>query len=229
MTRNEGRVPEAQARGKEWVRSFLFSVKIDSPLAHLHIVSKLYAVLALSLVLLRFIATESPDPAGAFLMTLLAFLGLYLSGTLRWVFGSYLIIMFPGLFGMALAWVVFNPSRGGSVLFQIPVYSGTIRLGISLGLGLFVAFAVGWYLVRKGVFWGIVGGLILSIGVTLLVGNPSISFAEFSFFRPLQVVVTGQNLVVALTKSLGYGAMMLVSLMLVMTSRVSCVSSAFPM
>jgi energy-coupling factor transporter transmembrane protein EcfT len=219
MTQTEGAQPQAQIRGKEWVRSFLFSVKIDSPLAQLHILSKLFAILVLSLVVVRFIKTSSPDPVGALAMILLAFLGLYLSGVLHWVFGSYLLIMFPGLFGMAFAWVVFNPSLGGPVLLRIPVYSGVISLGISLRMVIFLAFAVGWYVVRKGIFWGIVGGIALAALANYLVGNPALKLAEFTFLRPATIVISSQNLVVAVTKALGYGAMMLVSLMLVMTSR----------
>lgn len=212
-------VAQEQVHGKEWVRSFLFSVKIDSPLARLHILTKLFAILILSFVVVRFIKTDDPDPVGTLLMICLAFLGLYLSGVLRWVFTSYAVVMFPALFGMAFAWVVFNPSLGGPVLARIPVYSGVISLGISLRLVLFLVFAVGWYVVRKGIFWGIVGGIALGALANYLVGNPAFELAEFSFFHPLAITVSGQNLVVAVTKALGYGAMMLVSLMLVMTSR----------
>ena len=219
MTQAEGAAPQAQIRGKKWVRSFLFSVKIDSPLARLHILSKLFAVLALSLVVVRFIRTDSPDPLGALAMILLALLALYLSGVLRWVFGSYLVIMFPGLLGMAFTWVVFNPSLGGNLLARIPIYSGVITLGLSLRLGIFLAFAIAWYVLRKELFWGIVGGIALAALVSSLVGNPAIKLAQFRFFHPLAITVSGQNLVVAVTKALGYGAMMLVSLMLVMTSR----------
>lgn len=219
MAQSEAVVPNAQVRGKEWVRSFLFSVKIDSPLAQLHILSKLYAILLLSLVIVRFIDTESPDPVGAIAMILLAFLGLYLSGVLRWIFRSYLVIMFPGLFGMAFAWTVFNPSLGGNVLVTFPIYSGTITLGLSLRLIIFLAFAVGWYVWRKGIFWGIVGGLVVSMGITYLIGNPSITFAQFELGQPIWLSISTQNLIVGVTKALGYGAMMLVSMMLVMTSR----------
>jgi len=219
MTQAELEVPQTQVRGKEWVRSFLFSVKIDSPLAQLHVLSKLFAILVLSLVVVRFINTENPDPVGATVMILLAFLGLQLSGVLRWVFHSYLVIMFPGLFGMALTWILFNPSLGGDVLTTFPIYSGTITLGISLRLVIFVAFAVGWYVWRKGIFWGLVGGGVLSLLVTYLVGNPAITFTEFEFFHPIWLSISTQNIVVGFTKAIGYGAMMLVSLMLVMTSR----------
>ncbi len=219
MTQSEADVPDTQVRGKQWVRSFLFSVKIDSPLARLHVMSKLFAILLLSLVIVRFIDTESPDPVGSIIMILLAFLGLYLSGVLHWVFGSYLVIMFPGLFGMAFAWTVFNPSLGGNILVALPLYSGTITLGLSFRLFIFLAYTVGWYVWRKGVFWGIVGGVVVSLVVTSLVGNPSITFAQFELGQPIWLSISTQNLIVGTTKALGYGAMMLVSMMLVMTSR----------
>ncbi len=220
MARSEGAGVETQSHGREFVRSFLFSVKIDSPLARLHVVTKLLAVLAVSLVIVRFIRTDAPDPVGAILLIALAFLGLYLSGVLRWVFHSYLLVLFPALLGMAVMWVIFNPvGPDENVLLRIPVYSGTISLGISLRLVIFVAFVVGWYVVRKGVFWGIFGGLALAAVVTALVGNPSLTLAEFSFFHPLAITVSENNLVIAVTKTLGYGAMIFVSLMLVMTSR----------
>jgi energy-coupling factor transporter transmembrane protein EcfT len=219
MTQTESTAPQAQIRGKEWVRSFLFSVKIDSPLAKLHILSKLFAILALSFVVVRFIKTDDPDPIGSLLMIGLAFLGLYLSGVLRWVFRSYLLMMFPALFGMALVWVIFNPSLGGRILTRIPIYSGTVTLGLSLGLGIFLAFAIGWYVLRKEFFWGIVGGLALAVIVTSLAGNPGIRLAQFDFWHAQTLTISSQNLVIASTKVLGYGAMMLVSLLLVMTSR----------
>lgn len=219
MTQSEAVVPGTQVRGKEWVRSFLFSVKIDSPLAQLHVLSKLYAIFLLSLVVVRFIATSNPDPVGTILMILLAILGLQLSGVLRWIFSSYLIIMFPGLFGMAFAWTVFNPSLGGNVIVAFPIYSGTITLGISLRLVIFLVFAVGWYIWRKGIFWGIVGGAVVALVVTTLLGNPSVVFAQIQVGQPISISISTQNLVVGVTKALGYGAMMLVSMMLVMTSR----------
>jgi energy-coupling factor transporter transmembrane protein EcfT len=219
MSQSEGLVPQTQTHSKEWVRSFLFSVKVDSPLARLHVVSKLFAILALSFVVVRFIDTENPDPAGAILMILLAFLGLSLSGVLRWVFRSYLLVMFPALAGMALTWIVFNADPGRGVLLRIPIYSGHITLGLSLGFITFLVFAVGWYVFRKGIFWGIVGGLVLAAVLTRLIGNPSVTFARFELLQPFTVIVSWKNLTVAITKALGYGAMIFVSLMLVMTTR----------
>ena len=112
MSQAEAAVPEAQTRGKVWVRSFLFSVKIDSPLARLHILSKLYAILLLSLIIVRFIDTERPDPVGAIFMIL------WPSGAL---FEWCAALAFPFLPGRhvprtvwhGLCWIVFNPVLRG--------------------------------------------------------------------------------------------------------------------
>jgi len=201
------------------VRSFLFSVRRDSPLAHLHVLTKLLLVLLLSVVIVRFIRTDNPDPLGATMLLVLSILLLALSGAMRWVFRSYLLVLFPALLGMALTWVIFNPDPGSGVLWRIPVYDGRIALGLSLRLGIFLVFAIGWYVARKEVFWGLVGGLALAAIVTRLVGNPSITLARFDFFHPLAIIISQRNLVVAATKAIGYGAMIFVSLLLVMTSR----------
>jgi energy-coupling factor transporter transmembrane protein EcfT len=219
MAQSEDASGRAQSRGKDFVRSFLFSVKIESPLARLHVVTKLVVILALSVVIVQWIRTEAPDPLGTILMISLAFLGLHLAGVLRWVFHSYLLILFPSLFGMALTWVVFNPDPGAGVLVRIPVYSGQVSLGISLGLAVFLAFAIGWYVVRREVFWGIVGGLILGGLISSALNDPALVLARFSFLQPMEIIVSQKNLIIAITKALGYGAMIFVSLMLVMTSR----------
>lgn len=218
---DETQIPEekAQSRGREWVRSFLFSVKIDSPLAQLHVLTKLLAIIALSLVITRFIRTGAPDPVGALLMLVLAFVGLWLSGVLRWVFRSYLLVTFPALLGMALMWVVFNPDPGEGVLARVPIYSGQIDLGVSVALIVFLASAVGWYLLRKSVLWALIGGIALAVIVTRLGWNWSWTIAEVDLFRPLEIVISRRSLIVAATKPLGYGAMIGVSLMLVMTTR----------
>jgi energy-coupling factor transporter transmembrane protein EcfT len=209
----------AQSRGRGAVRSFLFSVSIESPLARLHVVTKLLVILALSIVVVRWIRTDDPDPLGTIVMIVLALLGLQLAGVLRWVFHSYLLVLFPSLFVMALTWVVFNPDPGSGVLARIPVYSGQISLGLSLGLIVFLAFAAGWYILRKRIFSGIVGGLILAAISSSVFHIPAIVLAQFTFFHPLEIIISERNVIIAVTKTLGYGAMIFASLMLVMTSR----------
>ena len=157
VAQSEDAIAKTQTRGKAFVRSFLFSVKIESPLARLHVLTKILVILALSLVLVQWIKTEGVDPLGTILLMALAFLGLHLAGVLRWVFRSYLLILFPSLLGMAVMWVVFNPDPGKGALAQFIVYDGHIDFGISLALVAFLAFAIIWYLVRREVFYGVLG------------------------------------------------------------------------
>ena len=55
---------------RQYVRSLMFSVKISSPLARLHVVTKLLAVLAVSLIAVRAMRSENPDPAAALVICL---------------------------------------------------------------------------------------------------------------------------------------------------------------
>jgi energy-coupling factor transporter transmembrane protein EcfT len=197
----------------------LFSVKIDSPLARLHVVTKLLAVLALSLVAVRAMRTASPDPVTLLLIWLLALLGLALGGAIRWLFRSYLLVLLPALLVMTFTWIAFNPAPEGEALLRIPVYNGRLSIGLSLGLGVFLACAAGWYALSKELFGGLVVGLLVAFVVTRIWGNPRLSFFEFPFFHPMAIAVSRVSLAVALTKGLGYGAMILISLLLMMTSR----------
>ncbi len=145
-------------RTRQTVRSFLFSVRIDAPLARLHVVTKLLAILALSSAAVHALRTEDPDPIAAISLVALALLGLSLSGAIRWLFRSYLVVILPALVGMVLAWIVFNPAEEAEALLHVA-------------------------------------------------------------FHPLTIAVSKANVTLAVTKGLGYGAMILTSLMLVMTTR----------
>jgi energy-coupling factor transporter transmembrane protein EcfT len=219
MTETQVNAPAGQTRGREYVQSFLFSVKIDSPLARLHMVTKLIVTIFMSFLVVELIATDDPDPISTVLIIALAFYALYLGGVLKWLFSSYLVVLFPALIGMMIPWIFFNSDPGENVWIQFQLYSGQIRLGLSLGLAIFVLVVVAWYAIRKEFFLGIVIGLVLSLVIPPLFKSPALVFAEFDFFRPIPVVVTSRNIFLALTKSMGYGAMMFTSLMLVMTSR----------
>jgi hypothetical protein len=106
----------APGRGQKWVRTFLFSMRIDSPLAGLHAITKFVLVLGVSLVLMGMISTARPDPLGCVLLVALAFLLLWLSGVIRWLFRSYLVVIFPMLLSLFLSWVAFNPNPGNRIL-----------------------------------------------------------------------------------------------------------------
>ena len=97
----------APGRGQKWVRTFLFWMRPDSPLAGLHAITKFTMVLGVSLALLRMISTAYPDPVGCVLLLILGLILLWLSGVIRWMFRSYLVVIYPMLLSLFITWIVF--------------------------------------------------------------------------------------------------------------------------
>jgi energy-coupling factor transporter transmembrane protein EcfT len=206
-------------KGREWVRTFLFSMRIDSPLAGLHAISKIALVLGVSLALLRMISTTHPDPLGCVLLLILAVLLLWLSGVIRWIFRSYLVVIYPMLFSLFLTWIIFNPDPGTRILFSRQMYSGVINLGISVAMIVFVGIVVGYYLYTKQLYWGIIGGIVAAFIVSRTALNLTWTLASIPFHQPLTLVISDETVYVAGTKVIGYAAMVLFTFLLVLTTR----------
>jgi len=134
----------APGRGQKWVRTFLFSMRVDSPLAGLHAITKFTLVMGVSLVLMGMISTARPDPLGCVVLVALALVLLWLSGVIRWLFRSYLVVIFPMLFSLFLSWIVFNPNPGTRILFSRQTYSGRVNIGVSVAMIVFVGIIVGY-------------------------------------------------------------------------------------
>jgi energy-coupling factor transporter transmembrane protein EcfT len=209
----------APGRGQKWVRTFLFSMRIDSPLAGLHAITKFVLVLGVSLVLMGMISTARPDPLGCILLVALAFLLLWLSGVIRWLFRSYLIVIFPMLLSLFLSWIVFNPNPGSRILFSRQTYSGVLNIGVSVAMIAFVGIIVGYYVFTKQLYWGIIGAVVVALIISQTPWNLSWTFVSFPFHEPLTLIISDQTVYVAATKVLGYGAMVLMTFLLVLTTR----------
>ena len=212
----EGTPPKQK---REWVRTFLFSMRIHSPLARLHVITKIVLVFGVSMALLNMISSTSLDPVGCVLLVILAFVLLWLAGVIKWLFRSYLVMIYPTLISLFLTWIVFNPNPGTRIVFERQVYAGTLNLGISVPMIAFVAIVVGYYLYTKQLYWGIVGGAVVAILINQLPYDLSWTVASFSFFRPLTLLISDQTIYVAVTKVLGYAAMALLTFLLILTSR----------
>jgi energy-coupling factor transporter transmembrane protein EcfT len=209
----------APGRGQKWVRTFLFSMRIDSPLAGLHAITKFVLVLGVSLVLMGMISTARPDPLGCVLLVALAFLLLWLSGVIRWLFRSYLVVIFPMLLSLFLSWIAFNPNPGNRILFSRQTYSGVMNIGVSVAMIVFVGIIVGYYVFTKQLYWGILGAVVATLIVSQTPLNLSWTFASFPFHQPLTLIISDITVYVAATKVLGYGAMVLMTFLLVLTTR----------
>jgi len=144
---------------------------------------------------------------------------LWLSGVIRWLFRSYLVVIFPMLFSLFLSWIVFNPNPGTRILFSRQTYSGEINIGVSVAMIVFVGIIVGYYLFTKQLYWGILAGALAGLVVSQTPLNLSWTFASFPFHHPLTLVISDRTVYVAATKSIGYGAMILMTFLLVLTTR----------
>lgn len=205
--------------GRKWVRTFLFSMPVDSPLARLHAITKFVLVMGVSLLLMNMISTARPDPVGCVLLIIVAFILLWLSGVIKWLFRSYLVVIYPMLLSLFLTWIVFNPNPGARILFSRKMYSGEVHLGISVSMIVLVGIILGYYLYTRQLFWGVIGGAVAAIIIGRTPLNLSWTLTSFPLHQPLTLVVSDQTVYVAGTKVLGYGAMVLMTFLLVLTTR----------
>ena len=212
----EAAVPVSE---RKWVRTFLFSMRIDSPLAGLHAVTKFVLVLGVSVVLIGMISTARPDPLGCVLLVILGFILLWLAGVLRWLFRSYLVVIFPMLFSFFLSWIVFNPNPGTRILFSRQTYSGVINIGVSVSMIVFAGIVIGYYLYTRQLYWGILGGAVAAIIVSLTPLNLSWTLVSIPFGQPLTLIISDRTVYVAATKVIGYLAMLLMTFLLVLSTR----------
>jgi energy-coupling factor transporter transmembrane protein EcfT len=194
-------------------------MRLDSPLAGLHAISKFMLVLGVSLVLMGMISTARPDFLGCVLLVVVALILLWLSGVIRWLFRSYLVVIFPMLFSLFLSWIVFNPNPGSRILFSRQTYSGQVNIGVSVAMIVFVGIIVGYYVFTRQLYWGILAGLLAAIAVSQTPFNLSWTFASFPFHQPLILTISDRTVYVAATKSIGYCAMILMTFLLVLTTR----------
>jgi energy-coupling factor transporter transmembrane protein EcfT len=209
----------SHGKGRKWVRTFLLSMPIDSPLVGLHAITKVVMVLGVSFALLRMFSASRPDPVGCIILLVVAVVLLWLSGVIKWLFRSFLVMMYPMLLSFFLVWTAFNPSPGNRVLFSRQMYSGVITLGTSVGLIVLVSVVIGYYLYTKELLWGIVGGLVAAFVISQTGLNFTWTLASVPFGEPLTLVISDWTIYVAATKVLGYSAMVLLTLLLILTTR----------
>ncbi|BCL77801.1 energy-coupling factor transporter transmembrane protein EcfT [Ktedonobacteria bacterium brp13] len=205
--------------GRQYVRSFLFSRRVDAPLSRVHLITRVVLILCLSAAQLRAMNTAHPDLLGALVLlipSLLIFVG---CGMKPLVARIYLLLALPTLISLFLAWTIFNPVPGTVVVFQHVVYHGVVTLSLSLWQPLWLAVVVGYYWWRRGIINGLLLATLLILLVTRVVAFPTWVLGHVPFFHPLAISVTDRGLLLALTKVVSYLGMVLSTMALVVTSR----------
>ncbi|GAC1368158.1 MAG: hypothetical protein NVS2B12_17720 [Ktedonobacteraceae bacterium] len=205
--------------GRSYVRTFLFSRRVDAPLARIHLLARTILVLCLSGAQLRTIDTQHPDLAGAIVLWLCGLLLFGLSGMHTRIARLYLLLTLPTLCSLLVTWSLLNPIPGHLVLLQQPIYSGVIHLSLAAWQAIWLAILIGYYLWKRSLITGFLIASLTTIILTHIVVLPEWTFASVRFFHPLELYVSDVGLARAFTKVIGYSAMILSTVALVVTCR----------
>ena len=205
--------------GRQYVRSFLFSRRIDAPFAQVHLIVRTLFILCLSSLFLRTIDTAHPDPVGATLLFVIALTAFLLSGMQARVARLYLLLTLSPLLSLFTTWALFNPVAGHTVLLQFPIYSGQLALGFAFWELVWFAIVGGYFFVTRKLLVGILLATLVAFLMTRFFPLPGWTLLHFAFFRPLRVFVSDQGVLVAGTKVIGYAGMVFATIALVVTSR----------
>jgi energy-coupling factor transporter transmembrane protein EcfT len=204
--------------GRRYVRSFLFSRRIDAPLGQVHLTARTLLVFCLSAALLRTMNTERPDLLGSLVLcgvSALLFVG---SGLPQRVARVQILLTIPALLSLFAAWIIFTPVPG--TLWALwPIYNGTLPLGLALWQPIWLAIAVGYYWWRRSIVNALLLATIITVLSTLFLPLPGWTFTYITFLRPYALVVTDRSVMLGLAKVASYGGMFLSTMALVATSR----------
>ncbi|MBE3558654.1 MAG: energy-coupling factor transporter transmembrane protein EcfT [Ktedonobacteraceae bacterium] len=206
-------------QGKRYVRSFLFSRRIDAPFAAVHLIPRTLLVLCLSGLQLRTIDAAHPDIAGAALLWCVSILVFLASGMYARVARLYFLLTLPSLFSLFTTWLLFNPVAGKVTLLTLPLYSGRLPVGITLWGIVWVGIVVAYFLWTRKLLTGILVGAVLAFVIAHLPWRLEWIVAQIPLFHPLTVTISDRGLLVAVTKVIGYSGMVLITIALVVSSR----------
>jgi energy-coupling factor transporter transmembrane protein EcfT len=205
--------------GRRYVRSFLFSRRIDAPFARIHFGVRVLLVLCLSGLQLHTINTGSPDPLGAAVLLGVSLLIFGMSGVSKRVAILYAVVSTPAVLSLFIAWILFNPVPGRFTLVQFQLYPGYANIGFAVWQIIWLTIVGTYFAFRRRILAGIFGATVFVLILTRLFALPEWTLVQVPLFHPLTVFVSDSSLVVALTKALGYTGMVVCTISLVITSR----------
>lgn len=205
--------------GRLYVRSFLFSRRIDAPFAKVHLIARTMLVLCMSGVQLRAIDTLHPDIVSASILWILSLFLFLASGMHAKIARVYFLLTLPALLSLFTTWALFNPVPSEATLLQFSIYSGHIHIGFAIWQVVWIMIVGGYFLWTRRLVAGIFVATIIAFLMTLFFQLPGWTFAQVAFFHPITVLVSDRGLLVAVTKVIGYSGMVLTTIALVVTGR----------
>ncbi len=215
---------DAEARtSKKYVCTFIFSMRTGTPIEKLHVITKFFMIVAMSILALYMfdipVSKGGPDIIGLTLLLLLVFILLAISRTTKYLVNSYLVLALPVLLGQFFWWLFFNWSLPGArTLFYF--WPGFLPIGVSTVV-LVGVFGLVYYKTRSVVLS--LAPSILLWWFTMMPGVVSFS-SLFTWVRiPVGVVYSFSlpqwSATVAFSKALGFGVLIYTSFLFLLTTR----------
>ncbi|MEO7020231.1 MAG: energy-coupling factor transporter transmembrane component T [Ktedonobacteraceae bacterium] len=205
--------------GKRYVRSFFFAHKINAPFSHIHLIPRTLLVLCLSSLELRAIDAAQPDLVTALCLWVACVSIFACSGMHARVARVYLLLSIPTLLSLFTTWLLFNPVPGSVTVWKAQIYTGTITFGLAPWQAIWLTLVVLFFWRTHTLVGGILLATVTALILTRLVPLPQWTFASVPFFHALTVRISNQNLLIAVTKVVGYSGMVFATISLVVSSR----------
>src|SRR5207249_6365957 len=122
---------------------------------------------------------------GACCLWIVSFLIFLFSGMHRRVARLYFLLTIPALLSLFSTWLLFNPLPGKVSLLEIPLYSGTLVLGLAVWQAVWVAIVAGYFWRTRKVLGGILLATVIAFLLVRLFPLPQWTFASMRFLHPL--------------------------------------------
>ncbi len=205
--------------GKRYVRSFFFARKVYAPFSQIHLIARVLLVFCLSGLELRAIDAAQPDLVMALCLWIVC-LGIFsLCGMHPRVARIYLLLSIPTLLSLFTTWLLFEPVAGSVILLKTQIYSGTLGLGLAVWQAIWLAIVLLFFWRTRKILSGALVATVITVVLVHMVALPQWTLANLHFFHPLTILISNQNLLIALTKVVGYAGMVFATVALVVSSR----------
>lgn len=205
--------------GKRYVRSFFFARKINAPFSQIHLIPRTLLVLCISGLELRAIDAAQPDLVTALCLWIVC-VGIFACcGMHARVARIYLLLCIPTLLSLFTTWLLFNPVPGSQTWLKTQIYGGTITLGLAVWQAIWLAIVVLFFWRTRKLLGGLFLATVSTIVLMHLVPLPQWTFAHVHFFHALTILINNQNVLIAVTKVVGYSGMVFATIALVVSSR----------
>ncbi|MGO8806236.1 MAG: energy-coupling factor transporter transmembrane component T family protein [Candidatus Bathyarchaeia archaeon] len=217
--------PDAETRrtSKKYVRTFIFSMRIGTPIEKLHVVTKFLMIAVMSVLTLYMfdipVSKGGPDVIGLILLLGLVFSLLIISRTAKYLAGSYLVLAVPIIFGEFFYWLFFNGSQPGAKM-TFYLWPGFLPIGVST-LVLVGVFSLVYYKTRS-IGWSLVAGLLLwwfTIMPSAISFSSAATWARISIGAGYSFSLPQWAATVAFAKALGYAVLIYTSFLFLLTTR----------